>query len=131
MKKNKGGIIVNIGSMGGHAYMDCLVPYCASKGGVDLINKSLAVELAKYNIRVNAVSPGTVSIKRNLATDPDYPQNWHAYIPQGRVADVIDIVDPVIFLCSSKASHITGQNIYVDGGTTSYIPMPSADFANT
>jgi 3-oxoacyl-[acyl-carrier protein] reductase len=128
MKKNKGGVIVNIGSMGGHAYLDCLVPYCASKGGVNLITKSLAVELAKYNIRVNIVAPGTIAIKRNFNTDPNYPNNWFSYIPQGRVGKIKEVVDPVVYLCSSKSSHITGQIVYVDGGTTSYIPMPSSDF---
>ena len=128
MKKNKGGVIINIGSMGGYAYLDCLVPYCASKGGVNLITKSLAVELAKYNIRVNCVAPGAIAIKRNFDTDPNFPENWLPYIPQGRVGKVKEIVNPVIFLCSSKSSHIAGQIIYVDGGTTSYIPMPSSDF---
>ena len=129
MKKNGGGVIVNIGSMSGHAYLDCLVPYGASKGGVNLISKGLAVELAKYNIRVNVVSPGTIAIKRNFETDPNYPDNWFPFIPQGRVGEVREVVDPVIFICSSKASHITGQILYVDGGVTSYIPMPSSDFA--
>ena len=129
MKKNKGGVIVNIGSMGGYAYLDCLVPYCASKGGVNLITKSLAVELAKYNIRVNCAAPGTIAIKRNFDTDPSYPDNWFPYIPQGRVGEVKEVVDPVIFLCSSKSSHITGQIVYVDGGYTSYVPIPSPDFA--
>ena len=129
MKKNKGGVIVNIGSVGGHAYLDCLVPYCASKGGVNLITKALAVELAKYNIRVNSVAPGTIEIKRNIDIDANYPDNWFPYIPLGIVGNVSEVVDPVIFLCSSKSSHITGQIIYVDGGTTSYIPMPSSDFA--
>lgn len=129
MKENKGGVIINIGSMGGYAYLDCLVPYCASKGGVNLITKSLAVELTKYNIRVNCVAPGVIAIKRNFNTDPDFPDNWFPYIPQGRVGEVKEVVDPVIFLCSSKSSHITGQIVYIDGGTTSYIPMPSSDFA--
>ena len=130
MKKKGGGIIINIGSIGGHAYMDCLVPYCASKGGVNLITRSLAVELAKYNIRVNALSPGTISVKRNFSTDPNYPENWNTYIPQGRVGNISDIVNPAIFLCSNRSSHITGQIIYVDGGTTAYIPMPKSDFAS-
>lgn len=129
MKKNGGGVIVNIGSMSGHAYLDCLVPYGASKGGVNLISKGLAVELAKYKIRVNVVSPGTIAIKRNFDTDPNYPENWFPFIPQGRIGVVKEVVDPVIFMCSSKASHITGQILYVDGGITSYIPMPSSDFA--
>lgn len=129
MKKNGGGVIVNIGSMSGYAYLDCLVPYGASKGGVNLISKALAVELAKYNIRVNVVSPGTIAIQRNFDTDPNYPNNWFSFIPQGRVGEVREVVEPVIFMCSNKSSHITGQIIYVDGGITSYIPMPSSDFA--
>ena len=128
MKENGGGVIVNIGSMSGHAYLDCLVPYGASKGGVNLISKALAVELAKYDIRVNVVAPGTISVKRNFDTDANYPDNWCSFIPQGRVGEVKEVVDPVIFMCSSKASHITGQVLYVDGGITSYIPMPSSDF---
>lgn len=128
MRKNGGGIIINIGSMGCYAYMKYLVPYCTSKGGVDLITKSLAVELAECNIRVNGVAPGTIAIKRNFDLDPNYPENWFSYIPQGRIGQVSDIVDPVMFLCSKKSSHITGQMVYVDGGLTSYIPMPDIDF---
>jgi len=128
MRENGGGIIINIGSMAGHAYLDCLIPYCASKGGVNLITKSLAVELAKYNIRVNCISPGTTAVGRNYNTDPDFPDNWLSYIPQGRVAKIEDIAEPVVFFCSKKSSNITGQIIYIDGGTTSYIPMPKATF---
>ena len=129
MKENGGGVIVNIGSVSGYAYLDCLVPYGASKGGLNLISKGLAAELAKYNIRVNVVSPGTIAIQRNFDTDPNYPNNWFSFIPQGRVGEVQEVVEPVIFMCSNKASHITGQILYVDGGITSYIPMPSSDFA--
>ena len=126
MKKNKGGVIINIGSMGGHAYMNHLVPYCTSKGGVNLITKSLAVELAKYNIRVNCVSPGTIAVARNFNLDPDYPENWFPFIPQGKIGLLKEVTDPVIFLCSKEALHITGQIIYIDGGTTCYIPMPGS-----
>jgi len=131
MKNNKGGVIINIGSMGGHAYMNYLIPYCTSKGGVNLITKSLAVELARYNIRVNCVSPGTIAVARNFGLDPDYPENWFPYIPQGRIGEIKEVVDPVMFLCSKKASHVTGQIIYVDGGTTSYVPMPESHHPKT
>lgn len=129
MKNNGGGVIVNISSVGSHAYIDCLVPYCASKGGVNLITKSLAAELAKYDIRVNAVAPGTIAIKRNYDTDPDYPNNWFPYIPQKRVGEVKEVVEPVIFMCSNKSSHITGQVLFVDGGISTYLPMPGSNFA--
>jgi NAD(P)-dependent dehydrogenase (short-subunit alcohol dehydrogenase family) len=129
MKSAGGGSIINIGSMGGYAYLDCLVPYCASKGGVNLITRSLAVELAKHNIRVNCVSPGTVAVKRNFDLDPDFPKNWNSYIPLGKVGEEEDIVDAVIFLCSKNSKYITGQILHIDGGTTCYIPMPGAGFA--
>ena len=128
MKKSGSGVIINIGSVGGFGYLECLVPYCASKGGINLITKSLAVELAKYNIRVNCIAPGTTAVKRNFDIDPDYPKNWSSYIPLKRVAEIEDIVDPVLFLCSDKSKFITGQIIYVDGGNTCYLPMPKADF---
>lgn len=129
MKTNGNGVIVNIGSGAGHGYLDCLVPYCASKGGVNLITKALASELAKYNIRVNCISPGTVAIERNFNIDPSFPENWDRFIPQGRVGEVEEVVNAVLFFCSNKSSYITGQIVYVDGGLTSYVPMPKADFA--
>ncbi|HJO95622.1 MAG TPA: glucose 1-dehydrogenase [Victivallales bacterium] len=130
MVKNKiRGSIVNIASAAAYGSLDCLVPYCASKGGVILITKSMAVELAAYGIRVNSLSPGTTDVKRNRDTDINYPDNWKPYIPLGRVGTVEEIAKPVIFLASSEASYITGQNFYADGGITSYVPMPGADFA--
>ena len=128
MKKNGGGTIINIGSLAGYGYLEYLVPYCASKGGVNLITKALAVEFAKYNIRVNCVCPGTIAVKKNFKLDQKFPDNWLPYIPQGRIGLAEDIADMVTFLCSEKSSYITGQIIYVDGGVSCYIPMPRADF---
>lgn len=129
MAENDGGVIVNISSIASHGAMDCLVPYCASKGGMTLITKAIAVELASYNIRVNAISSGTIDIERNRKTDPNYPDDWIPFIPLGRVGKVEDIAKPVVFLCSDDASYITGQNIFVCGGEVDYVPMPRADFA--
>lgn len=128
MMKNKGGCIVNISSIAAYGAMDCLVPYCASKGGVSLLTKAMAVELAPYHIRVNAIAPGTIAIERNFREDPKYPHNWIPYIPLGRVGEVEDVVKALIFLASDEASYITGQMFYVDGGETSYVPMPRAKF---
>jgi NAD(P)-dependent dehydrogenase (short-subunit alcohol dehydrogenase family) len=128
MKKSGSGTIINIGSVGGYAYLDCLVPYCASKGGINMITRSLAVELAKYNIRVNCIAPGTIAVKRNFDIDPEYPENWKPYIPLKRVGEMEDVVEPVLFFCSDKSRYITGQVIYIDGGNTCYFPMPGAGF---
>lgn len=127
--KNLSGSIVNISSIAAHGSLDCLVPYCASKGGMTLITKAMATELGPYGIRVNSLAPGTVDIPRNRNTDPDYPNSWLPYIPMGRVGNVEDIAKPVVFLLSDEAAYVTGQTFWADGGETSYVPMPRADFA--
>jgi len=123
------GSIVNISSIAADGALDCLVPYCASKGGMTLATRAMATELAPHGIRVNAVAPGTIDIKRNRDTDPQYPGNWEKFIPFGRVGRPEEIAKPVIFLCSEEASYVTGQTFWADGGLTSYVPMPRADFA--
>ena len=123
------GSIVNISSIAGHGSLDCLVPYCASKGGMHLITKAMATELGPYKIRVNCLAPGTIDIERNRQTDPDYPDNWVPFIPMGRVGVPSDAAKPAIFLASDEASYVTGQVFWADGGETSYVPMPRADFA--
>lgn len=123
------GSIVSISSIAAHGALDCLVPYCASKGGMTLATKAMATELAPYGIRVNAVAAGTIDIKRNRDTDPDYPGSWLPFIPMGRAGQVEEVAKPVVFLASDEAAYITGQTFWVDGGETSYVPMPRADFA--
>jgi len=123
------GSIINISSIAAWGALDCLVPYCASKGGMTLITRAMATELGAYGIRVNALAPGTIDIKRNRDTDPHYPGNWEPFIPLGRVGTVEDIAKPVIFLASDDAAYITGQTFWADGGETSYVPMPRSDFA--
>ena len=123
------GSIVNISSIAAAGALDCLVPYCASKGGMLLITKAMATELGPYNIRVNSVAPGTIDIERNRRTDPNYPGDWLPFIPMGRVGLPSDVAKPVIFLASDEAAYVTGQTFWADGGETSYVPMPRADFA--
>jgi NAD(P)-dependent dehydrogenase (short-subunit alcohol dehydrogenase family) len=96
---------------------------------MSLVTKAMATELAPYGIRVNSVAPGTIDIKRNRETDPQYPRNWEKFIPLGRVGRPEEVAKPVIFLCSEEASYVTGQTFFADGGLTSYVPMPRADFA--
>ena len=125
------GSIINISSIAGWGAMDCLVPYCASKGGMQLITRAMSTELGPFNIRVNALAPGTIDIKRNRETDPDYPDNWLPYIPMGRVGLPSDVAKPVVFLASDESAYITGQTFWADGGETAYVPMPRSDFARS
>ena len=123
------GSIINISSIAADGALDCLVPYCASKGGMTLATRAMATELGPHGIRVNAIAPGTIDIKRNRDTDPEYPANWEPFVPMGRVGQPVEIARPVMFLASDEASYITGQTFWADGGVTSYVPMPRADFA--
>lgn len=125
------GSIVNISSVAAAGTLDCLMPYCASKGGMLLATRAMATELAPFGIRVNSVAPGTIDIERNRTVDPDYPGNWPSFIPLGRVGVPDDIAKPVIFVASDEAAYMTGQTFWVDGGITSYIPMPRPNFARS
>lgn len=121
IERGKGGKIINIASMSG-IIVNKPQPQChynTSKAGVIMLTKSLAAEWSKYNITVNSVSPGytlTPPLEEFLKKHKEYEKIWKEMIPLGRFAKPIDIVGAVIFLASSAADYITGQNIIVDGG---------------
>jgi glucose 1-dehydrogenase len=130
MVENKtGGSIVSISSQAAYAAIDCNAIYCTAKGGVNLLTKAMACELAQFKIRVNAIAPGTINVERNVKNDPNFHCNWKPFIPLGRVGETREIADVVLFLSSEKASFITGQTMYVEGGGLSYVPSPGLNFA--
>ncbi len=121
MKENKQGRIINLSSVrevrgygGGNA------GYCATKGAVGLITKTLALEWAPHNIHVNAlgpslvITPGTMHIQK----DPALAKKYEALVPLGRLGMPEDIIGACIFLASEASDFITGQTIYIDGGLT-------------
>lgn len=124
MKNSGGGRIINIGSVGGHAGQKYLSAYNASKGGLNLLTKEMAYELAPYNITVNSVAPGGIMGEKNehLFSNKKYFQEWCKSVPLGRPATEEEVARVVIFFASEDAKYITGQVLYVDGGKTSYIP---------
>ncbi|GAH58642.1 unnamed protein product, partial [marine sediment metagenome] len=89
-----------------------------AKAGVVMLTKILAVELAQYNIRVNAVAPSMVKTKfsQPLWDDPETLKEIESGIPLGRLAETDDITGSVLFLASDASSYITGHTIIVDGG---------------
>jgi len=120
MAKRGGGVIVNIASTRALQSEPNTEPYSASKGGLLALTHSLAISLAKYRIRVVAVSPGWVDTSswryppsRAALTRLDHEQH-----PAGRVGMPEDIASLVAFLASDEASWITGVNIVIDGGMT-------------
>ncbi len=124
MIKQERGKIVNIASLAAHIGAPGLAAYGASKGGVVQLTKALAVELGKYNIMVNAVSPGltlTDLIKSTVKDRPDFLEGMDR-IPLRRAAEPEDIANVVLFLASSESDYITGQVIIVDGGLMAIHP---------
>ncbi|MCL4504414.1 MAG: SDR family oxidoreductase [Chloroflexi bacterium] len=123
VKQGWGGCIVNITSVTAQAAFPQRASYCTAKAGVDMLTKVLAIEWAQYKIRVNAVGPShtETDMTRTLAAQGLYDIGTVSKrIPMGRLASVDDIANGVSFLCSEKASFITGQALYVDGGYLAY-----------
>jgi len=119
VRRGAGGKIIHIGSAHGFTSAPHFGPYAASKGGLHMLTKQMALELAPHQIGVNCVAPGLVEVERYHTQFPDYDRDVSArLVPWGRVGLPADIGCVVAFLCSDDAEFITGQVIYVDGGQT-------------
>ncbi len=112
------GAIVNMSSINAQVAIPEIPAYCASKGGVMQITKVAALALAKHNIRVNAVGPGSIdtAMMAGVNANPEAFKKAMSRTPLGRAGSAREIGDVVAFLASKKASYITGETIYVDGG---------------
>jgi NAD(P)-dependent dehydrogenase (short-subunit alcohol dehydrogenase family) len=123
MMKQKSGKIVNLSSVRGrYGAPSGAVAYSPSKGAVDALTRTLACEWAKYNVLVNAVAPTLVEtdLTRQALANPEFAKTMIARIPLGRWATPDDIAWPIVFLASKASDFITGQVLYIDGGTTTW-----------
>ncbi len=125
------GRIVTISSIASHVGRVGASAYCASKAGVEMLTKVLAMELAEHRINVNAVAPGVIEIPQR-ATEPSARRTKAEFraalieaIPWGRYGQVDEVAQSVLYLCSPAAEYITGAVIPVDGGMdTGWTHMP-------
>lgn len=119
---NQGGRIINISSQAGVVGIEERAAYCASKGGVTQLTKVLALELARYNITVNAVAPTFVEteLTRSTLANPAWRDRILSRIPLGRVGTVAEIAAAVVYLASQEAGLVTGHTLLVDGGWTAW-----------
>lgn len=122
-RKSGGGVMINIGSTAGIRPRPGLTWYNSSKGAVNLMTRSLAVELAPDKIRVNCVAPvmGATGLLEQFMGMPDTPENREKFIstiPLGRLSEARDIANATLYLSSDEADFVTGVVLEVDGGRT-------------
>ncbi len=116
LREKKSGRIVNIASEAGVSGEKGLEVYAASKGGVIALTKSLAKNLGRDNITVNAVAPAFVHSPMTSYLTPEVEQKWLRMYVIKRLGETADIASMIVFLCSDRCSWITGQTISINGG---------------
>jgi len=114
--KQRSGVIINISSFSGIRGLPGQTNYSASKAGIIGFTKSLAREVAPYNIRVNAIAPGFIETDMVKGMGKDYEDRILKYIPLNRIGSPEEVAKVVKFLTDNEARYITGQTIIVDGG---------------
>jgi gluconate 5-dehydrogenase len=115
-----GGSVINVSSVAGHVGLVRSVPYCASKGGAELLTKALALDWAARGVRVNTLAPGWVDtdLTHELLTHDVHGQRMLSGTPLGRFATPNDMAGGVVFLASDASAFMTGQSLVIDGGWT-------------
>jgi len=121
IKQGDGGKLITIGSVRGFmGHPGGYAAYGTSKGAVHMLTKQLATEWAKYRINCNAIAPSIfwTPLTQQIKNDPDMVKIFMARIPMGRAAELDDFIGAAVYLASPASNFVTGQVLYVDGGTT-------------
>lgn len=125
VKKGDGGKLIFISSVHEDIPFPGYTAYCASKGGVRMMMRNLAMELASYRINVNNIAPGAIATPINQAVldDPTASKNAVSEIPWGRFGKPEEVASVAVFLASDEAEYVTGSTYYVDGGLTQQVTL--------
>ena len=112
--------IINISSVHESIPMPYSAPYSASKGGMEMLTKNIALEVAEKGIRINGIAPGAINtpMNKDIMEDPQKKKQEEEKIPMRRIGEPEEIAKVAFFLASPDASYITGTTVYVDGGLT-------------
>jgi NAD(P)-dependent dehydrogenase (short-subunit alcohol dehydrogenase family) len=116
------GSVINLSSVAGHVGLVRSAPYCASKGGVELLTKALALEWATRGVRVNCLAPGYVDtdLTSSLLHHETLGKPFLDHTPMGRFGEPRDLVGAAVFLASDASAYMTGQSLVIDGGWTAH-----------
>jgi gluconate 5-dehydrogenase len=123
MIERKAGKIINVLSVNSELGRATIVPYAASKGGLRMLTRGLAVELARHNIQVNGIAPGyfKTELTRALVDDPAFTAWLEKRTPAGRWGDPRELAGAAVFFASGASDFVTGQVLFVDGGFTASV----------
>jgi gluconate 5-dehydrogenase len=123
MAERGSGKVINIGSVQSMLARQTIAPYSATKGGVVMLTKGMAADLARFNIQVNAISPGYFATEMNRALVEDEAFNTWVInrTPAQRWGKFEELVGTLVYLASDASTFVSGQNIFVDGGMTSVV----------
>jgi len=118
MIRRQSGKIINIGSVQSELGRATIAPYAASKGGIKMLTKGMAVDWAKYNIQVNGIGPGyfKTELTKPLYEDPEFDSWLCGRTPSNRWGDPEELIGALLFLSSDASSYVNGHMLYVDGG---------------
>ncbi|MDP9081161.1 MAG: SDR family oxidoreductase [Bacteroidota bacterium] len=122
-KQGNGGSILLMSSVTGHQAHENLTAYGMTKAGLNMLAKSLVIELSPFNVNINTIAPGATLTERTLM-DVEYRETWSRITPMGKPATVEDIANAALFFVSPASRHITGQSLVIDGGWTAMSPSP-------
>ncbi len=125
VKQGPGGKLIFISSVHEDIPFPGYTAYCASKGGVRMLMRNLAMELAQYKINVNNIAPGAIAtpINQSVLADPIAMKNADSEIPWGRFGKPEEVASVAVFLASDEAEYVTGSTYYVDGGLTQQVTL--------